>query len=53
MRGMRNRTAHGYFDIDLAIVWQTVHSPPPELASRLIETRDRVAGSGGPSRDEG
>ena len=49
----RNRTAHGYFDIDLAIVWQTVHSSLPELASRLIETRDRVAGSGGPSRDEG
>ena len=45
MRGMRNRMAHGYFDIDLAIVWQTVHSSLPELASRLIEIRDRVAGS--------
>ena len=53
MRGMRNRMAHGYFDIDLAIVWQTVHTSLPELASRLIEIRDRVAGSGGPSRDAG
>jgi uncharacterized protein with HEPN domain len=26
MRGMRNRIAHGYFDIDLDIVWQTVTS---------------------------
>jgi uncharacterized protein with HEPN domain len=24
MRGMRNRMAHGYFGVDLAIVWQTV-----------------------------
>jgi uncharacterized protein with HEPN domain len=24
MRGMRNRIAHGYFDIDLNVVWNTV-----------------------------
>lgn len=24
MRGMRNRIAHGYFDIDLDVVWETV-----------------------------
>ena len=53
MRGMRNRMAHGYFDIDLAIVWQTVHTSLPELASRLIEIRDRAGGSGGSSRDAG
>ena len=29
MRGMRNRIAHGYFDIDLAIVWQTVRTVCP------------------------
>jgi len=23
MRGMRNRIAHGYFDIDLGVVWDT------------------------------
>jgi uncharacterized protein with HEPN domain len=31
MRGMRNRMAHGYFDIDLSIVWHTVQSSLPEL----------------------
>ena len=31
MRGMRNRIAHGYFDIDLDIVWQTVVSAIPTL----------------------
>jgi len=24
MRGMRNRIAHGYFEIDLGVVWETV-----------------------------
>ena len=31
MRGMRNRIAHGYFDIDLDIVWQTVVRAIPTL----------------------
>lgn len=31
MRGMRNRIAHGYFDIDLHVVWQTVRSELPSL----------------------
>ena len=35
MRGMRNRMAHGYFDIDLNIVWQTVQSSLPELAGHV------------------
>ena len=35
MRGMRNRIAHGYFDIDLEVVWQTVKSALPELLSKL------------------
>lgn len=26
MRGMRNRIAHGYFDINLDVVWDTVHT---------------------------
>jgi uncharacterized protein with HEPN domain len=24
MKGMRNRIAHGYFDINLDVVWETV-----------------------------
>ena len=36
MRGMRNRMAHGYFDIDLDMVWNTVHTAlPPLLRQRL------------------
>jgi len=34
MRGMRNRIAHGYFDIDLEIVWQTVVTAIPDLNQR-------------------
>lgn len=35
MRGMRNRIAHGYFDIDLDVVWDTVQSALPKLKSQL------------------
>lgn len=35
MRGMRNRIAHGYFDIDLDVVWETVQSALPDLLRKL------------------
>lgn len=35
MRTMRNRIAHGYFDINLEIVWQTVKSALPDLLGVL------------------
>ena len=35
MRGMRNKMAHGYFDIDLEIVWETVQRNLPELERKL------------------
>jgi uncharacterized protein with HEPN domain len=35
MRGMRNRVAHGYFDIDLEVVWETVQTALPNLRRRL------------------
>ncbi len=35
MRGMRNRMAHGYFDIDLEIVWDTVKTSLPQLERQL------------------
>jgi uncharacterized protein with HEPN domain len=35
MRGMRNRIAHGYFDIDLEVVWDTLQSALPPLAAAL------------------
>ena len=35
MRGMRNRMAHGYFDINLELVWDTVQTALPDLAKQL------------------
>jgi uncharacterized protein with HEPN domain len=39
MRGMRNRIAHGYFDINLDVVWETVQTALPELLSPLSGVR--------------
>ncbi len=33
--GMRNRLIHGYFDIDLDIVWETVKTDIPDLITKL------------------
>lgn len=35
MRNMRNRMAHGYFDINLDVVWTTVQAWLPELLKQL------------------
>ncbi len=35
IRGMRNRIAHGYFDINLDVVWDTVQTALPELLRHL------------------
>jgi uncharacterized protein with HEPN domain len=32
---MRNRIAHGYFDINLEVVWGTVQTALPTLKSQL------------------
>jgi len=39
MRGMRNRIAHGYFDINLDVVWDTVQAALPELLKQLPSVR--------------
>lgn len=38
IRGMRNRLAHAYFDIDLGIVWESATSDVP----RLLEAVERI-----------
>jgi len=43
MRGMRNRMAHGYFDINLDTVWNTVQEAMPQLIEQLSVIRDVVA----------
>lgn len=35
MKGMRNRIAHGYFEMDLDIVWATVAEALPGLKAAL------------------
>lgn len=35
MRNMRNRMAHGYFDINLDLVWSTVQERLPALLKQL------------------
>jgi len=35
IRGMRNRIAHGYFDLDLGTVWDTVQAELPKLVEQL------------------
>ena len=39
MRGMRNRMAHGYFDVNLDMVWDTVQTALPELLKQLPAAR--------------
>lgn len=39
MRGMRNRIAHGYFDINLEVVWDTVQTALPAVKDLLNALR--------------
>lgn len=39
MRGMRNRIAHGYFEIDLDVVWETLMTALPALVQQLSAIR--------------
>ena len=43
MRNMRNRMAHGYFEIDLNAVWDTVQEWLPELLKHLPVARRDAA----------
>ena len=40
MRGMRNRIAHGYFEINLGVVWDTVQTALPERLPAVPECAD-------------
>jgi uncharacterized protein with HEPN domain len=42
MRGMRNRMAHGYFEINLDVVWSTVQTALPNLLSQLEQVMPTV-----------
>ncbi len=51
MRGMRNRIAHGYFDMNLELVWDTVQVALPELLSQLPAAVDITDAGGDPPTD--
>ncbi|MGI2031423.1 HepT-like ribonuclease domain-containing protein [Rhizobium panacihumi] len=39
IQGLRHRIAHGYFDIDLSIVWETTQASLPDLIGQLQALR--------------
>jgi len=41
MAGMRNRLIHGYFDINLDVVWRTVTEDLPSLINQLKNLDDK------------
>jgi len=43
MRGMRNRIAHGYFDVNLDLVWSTLQIAMPDLLPKLVAARAGLA----------
>lgn len=40
---MRNALAHGYFKVDLSVVWKTIHRNLPEFHSKVSELRDSLS----------
>ncbi len=40
---MRNRTSHGYFDVDTELVWEVAVRDVPELASAVRRLMDEAA----------
>lgn len=40
MKGMRNRIAHGYFEINLDVVWETTQTALPRLLHSLPESSE-------------
>ena len=42
MRAMRNRVAHGYFEIDWEIVWKTITKDLPGLEQQLTELKRQL-----------
>lgn len=39
---MRNALAHGYFKVDLEIVWKTIHNDLPRLAEQVRDIMGKI-----------
>lgn len=44
---MRNQVAHGYFDVDLGIVWRTIHDDLPPMEARITGLLATLLDGGG------
>jgi uncharacterized protein with HEPN domain len=44
---MRNAVAHGYFKVDLEIVWKTIKSDLPELAQQIQDVLTKLINQSG------
>jgi uncharacterized protein with HEPN domain len=42
VEGMRNRIAHGYYDINLDTVWETIQTALPELKTQLLAIKSKL-----------
>lgn len=40
---MRNRVAHGYFSVDIEIVWKTIRNDLPALARQVSALVDKMS----------
>jgi len=45
MVALRNRVAHGYFTVDYALLWKTIHEDLPELHRTIRALLSGLAGS--------
>ncbi|CAM5538056.1 HepT-like ribonuclease domain-containing protein [Leifsonia shinshuensis] len=43
LRGLRNRLAHNYLDIDLDVLWTTIRDDLPRVRDRLLEDATRAS----------
>lgn len=43
MYWMRNRVSHGYFSIDLEVVWNTIHRDIPQLEQQVKDVLRQLA----------
>lgn len=43
MRGMRNRIAHGYYSVDIDLVWRTTVDSLPRLIEAIARLRSTLA----------
>ncbi|HME57338.1 MAG TPA: DUF86 domain-containing protein, partial [Terracidiphilus sp.] len=46
IRGMRNRVAHGYFAVSLAMIWDTVQVDFPELRQQIAKVLEELQKGG-------